>query len=59
MQLNPSPQVRTLVYIAIVLGSAVLAPLNIAGIISDTAMSVWVSVSGAASLLAAINVSDK
>ena len=59
MQLNPSPQVRTLVYIVIVLGSAVLAPLNIAGIINDIVMSVWVSVSGAASLLAAINVSGK
>lgn len=59
MQLNPSPQVRTLIYIIIVLGSAILAPLNVSGIISDTAMSVWVSVSGAASLLAAINVSGK
>lgn len=56
MQLNPSPKVRTIIYILVVLGTAILVPLNIGHVISDLAMSVWTSVSGAASLLAALNV---
>lgn len=57
MQLNPPPKVRAAIYVIIVLGSAVLVPLNVAHIVSDVAMSVWTSVSAAASLLAAVNVS--
>ena len=51
------PKVRAAIYIIVVLGTAVLVPLNIAGIINDVVFSVWSSVSGAASLLAALNVS--
>jgi hypothetical protein len=59
MQLNPPPKVRAAVYIVVVLGTALLVPLNIAGVVNNTIMSVWTSVSAAASLLAAINVTTK
>ena len=59
MDLNPSPKVRAIIYILVVLGTAVVVPLNQAGIISDVVLSVWTSVSGAASLLAALNVKEK
>ncbi len=54
---NLPPRVRATIYVLVVMGTAVLVPLNVAGIISDVVMSVWTSVSGAASLLAALNVS--
>ena len=52
-------QVRVTIYILVVLGTAVLVPLNVAGIINDVVMSVWTSVSGAASLLAALNLTKE
>lgn len=57
MQLNPPPKVRAAIYIVVVLGTAALVPLHAAGVVSDTVLAVWTSVSAAASGLAAINVS--
>jgi hypothetical protein len=59
MDLNPPRKVRAALYITVVMGTAVLVPLNLAGVVSDTVMAVWTSVSGAASMLAAFNVSTK
>lgn len=59
MDLNPPPKVRATIYVIVVLGTALLVPLNVAGVVSDVVMSVWTSVSAAASLLAAVNVSTK
>lgn len=53
------PRVRVAIYVCVVMGTAVLVPLNVAHVVSDLVMSVWTSVSGAASLLAAINVAKK
>lgn len=50
------PRVRAMIYVIVVLGTAVLVPLNIGGVVSDLVMSVWTSVSAAASALAALNV---
>lgn len=50
------PKVRAIIYIVVVLGTAVLVPLNAAGVVSDLIMSVFTSVAGAASALAALNV---
>lgn len=57
MELNFPPKVRAAIYILVVMGTAVLVPLNLAHVVNDVVMSVWTSVSGAASLLAALNVS--
>lgn len=53
------PKVRAMIYVVVVLGTAVLVPLNVAGTVSDIVMSVWTSLCGAASALAALNVSKK
>lgn len=52
-------KVRVAIYITVVLGTAVLVPLNVAGVVSDVVLAVWTSVAGAASGLAALNVSLK
>jgi hypothetical protein len=59
MDINFPPVVRKTIYIIVVIGTAVLVPLNIASIVPDVAMNVWNSVAGAASLLAAFNVNKK
>lgn len=56
MNINFPYRVRAAIYIIVVLGTSVMVPLNVAHIVSDVAFQVWTSVSGAASLLAAINV---
>ena len=53
------PKVRATIYVIVVLGSAVLVPLNAQNVVSDLVMSVWTSLAGAASALAALNVSQK
>lgn len=50
------PKVRKVIYVLVVLGTAVLVPLNVGEVVSDLVMSVWTSVAGAASALAAFNV---
>ena len=50
------PRVRATIYILVVLGSAVLVPLNLAHVVSDVVFAVWTSVAGAASGLAALNI---
>lgn len=59
MQVNLPPTVRLWIYIIIVMGTAVIVPLNIAHVINDVVMTVWNSVAAAASLLAALNVPSK
>lgn len=59
MEVSLSPKVRVAIYIIVVMGSAIIVPLNLGGVVSDLVMSVWTSVTGAASLLAAINVNKK
>lgn len=59
MEVNLSPKVRLYIYIIVLMGSAIIVPLNLGGVVSDLVMSVWSSVSGAASLLAALNVTKK
>lgn len=56
MNINLPSRVRAIIYITVVLGTALLVPLNVAGIVSDTILAVWTSVAGAASGLAAFNV---
>lgn len=53
------PKIRSAIYITVVMGTAVLVPLNVAHVVSDVVMSVWTSVAGAASMLAALNVANK
>lgn len=53
------PKVRAAIYVMVVLGTAVIVPLNVANVVSDLVMSVWTSVCGAASALAAFNITKK
>jgi len=57
MTLNLPYQVRAAIYVIVVMGTAILVPLNVAGVVSEVVMSVWTSVAGAASALAALNIS--
>ncbi len=57
MEIIFPPKVRATIYVLVVLGTAVLVPLNVGNVVSDLVMSVWTSVAGAASALAALNVS--
>lgn len=59
MDINFPPVVRKTIYIVVVIGTAVVVPLNVANVVPDVAMNVWSSVAGAVSLLAAFNVSKK
>lgn len=59
MEINLPPKVRVTIYIIVVMGTAFIVPLNLGGVVSDLVMSVWASVSGAASLLASLNISKK
>lgn len=51
------PKARLVFYLVVVFGSAVLVPLHVGNVVSDLVMNVWTSVAGAASALAAFNVS--
>lgn len=53
------PKVRAIIYVVVVVGTAVLVPLNASGVVSDIVLQVFTSVAGAASALAALNVSNK
>lgn len=53
------PKVRATIYVIVVIGTAVLVPLNVGNVVSDLVMSVWTSVCAAASALAALNVTTK
>jgi hypothetical protein len=50
-----SPKVRKVVYVSVVMTTAVLVPLNVGGVLPDLVLAVWTSVAGAASGLAALN----
>lgn len=56
MEINLPSRVRAIIYITVVMGTALIVPLYAAGIVSNVLMAVWTSVSGAASALAAVNV---
>lgn len=53
------PKVRAAIYVIVVMGTAVLVPLNAGDVVSDLVLQVFTSVAGAASALAALNVSRK
>lgn len=59
MEIIFPPKVRAAIYILVVIGTAVLVPLNVAGIVSDVILSVFTSVAGAASGLAALNINKQ
>lgn len=59
MEIIFPPKVRATIYVLVVLGTAVLVPLNAGDIVNDLVMSVWTSLCGAASALAAFNVTRK
>lgn len=59
MEIVFPPKVRATIYILVVLGTAVLVPLNVAGVVGDVTMAVFTSVAGAASLLASLNMTKK
>lgn len=50
-------KVRATIYVLVVLGTAVIVPLQAAHVVSDLVLAVWSSVAGAASGLAALNIS--
>lgn len=50
------PKVRAVIYVLVVMGTAVLVPLDAANVINHLVIQVWTSVAGAASALAALNV---
>lgn len=50
-------RVRATIYVLVVIGTAVLVPLHAGNVVSDLVFNVWTSVAGAASALAALNVS--
>lgn len=52
-------KVRATIYVLVVMGTAVLVPLHAGHAVSDLAFNVWTSVAGAASALAALNLSRK
>lgn len=51
------PKVRATIYVLVVIGTAVLVPLHAGEVVSDLVFNVFTSVAGAASALAALNVS--
>lgn len=59
MKLNLPYKVRAGIYVVVVLGTAVIVPLNTAGILPDVVLAVWSSLASAASLLAALNITPE
>lgn len=56
MSLNIPSKVRSTIYVISVLGTAIILPLHEASVVSDLVLKVWMSLTGAASGLAAFNV---
>lgn len=52
-------KVRKAIYVIVVLGTAVIVPLHAAGVVSALILALWTSISGAASGLAALNVTPE
>jgi hypothetical protein len=50
------PKVRKVIYVLVVMGTAIVVPLHAGDVVSDLVLSLWTSVAGAASALAAFNV---
>ena len=59
MDINLPANVRALIYVVGVLGTALIVPLYAAGAISDLFLAVWTSLLGAASGLARLNTPVK
>lgn len=55
MEVGFPASVRKVIYVVVVLVTAVLVPLNLGGVVPDLWFAVWTSVAGAASGLAALN----
>lgn len=55
MSLNPPRKIRVAIYVTAVMGTAVLVPLDLAGVTPSVVLAVWASVSGAACMLAKVN----
>lgn len=51
-----SPNIRKAIYIVVVMGTAIIVPLDQLAMIPTYVSTIWSSVAGAASLLAAFNV---
>lgn len=49
-------KVRATIYVLVVLGTAIVVPLDAANAIPDLAAVIWNSIAGAASALAALNI---
>lgn len=56
MEVNFPAAVRQTIYVVVVIGTAIVVPLNASALIPDWVALVWNSVAGAASLLALGNV---
>lgn len=56
MKLNIPRNIRAAIYIITVMGTAVIVPLEAAQVIPTIVLTVWASVAGAASGLAALNI---
>lgn len=59
MTLNIPRKVRAAIYIITVMGTAVIVPLEAGGVVPTLALTVWASVAGAASGLAALNLTPE
>lgn len=55
MELVFPQKVRATIYVIVTLGTAAIVPLHAGGVISDLFFSVWTSVTGATTALAALN----
>lgn len=53
------PVVRKTIYVIVVMGTAVVTPLDALHMVPQYVGIIWSSVAGAASLLAALNVNKK
>lgn len=58
MEIKIPSKVRLAIYLIVLFGTAVVVPLQTYGRISDLAVAMWTSIAGAASGLAALNVSS-
>ena len=58
MKINLPDTARQVIYVIVVLGTALIVPLEAGGIVPTLVLTVWSSLAGAASLLAAFNIHE-
>lgn len=56
---NPSSRVRAVIYVVLVLGTAVVLPLHEASMVSDLVLKLWLSLSAAGHVLARLNTGPR